>query len=356
MPDPFQNARPYFDVSFPSSGDNFSIANFKNAFRALGFLDFIPGMPRAHNPPDMRIMVRGRDASAYFNPAYYGDADSRIPMGSGDTPVLTAPVSNPRIDVVYVNASGDIRVVFGTEAASPSIPSIAPSGDSIMPIAAIWHRVGETKIVNFEDKDSNSGDGYIYKDLRPWLTIPRASAGGATLGVTAALSVTGDNTAGTLSTAIKSDHHHQGVHAIRKVGSAEMFGDVEFAGPIVQGGNRLTVSGDGLGYARQTRIVPLTDAATINIEASLGNLFRVTLGGNRTLANPTNPIAGQKMIFEIKQDGTGNRTISLGNKFRVPSGIGAITLSTGAGSGDRLGVVYNEADDKFDVVAFVKGF
>jgi hypothetical protein len=33
-------------------------------------------------------------------------------------------------------------------------------------------------------------------------------------------------------------------------------------------------------------IVPLTDAATITTDASLGNLFRVTLASNRTLGNP----------------------------------------------------------------------
>ena len=34
-------------------------------------------------------------------------------------------------------------------------------------------------------------------------------------------------------------------------------------------------------------IIGLTDAATIAVDMSLGNNFSVTLGGNRTLGNPT---------------------------------------------------------------------
>ncbi len=39
--------------------------------------------------------------------------------------------------------------------------------------------------------------------------------------------------------------------------------------------------------------VALTDAATIAMDMSLGNLFNVTLAANRTLGNPTNMVAGQ---------------------------------------------------------------
>ena len=126
MPDPFTNARPYFDVTFPSSGDGFSIAGTRNAFAGLGFMDFIPLQPRAHNPADLRIMVRGTDASSFFNQAYWGNADQRIPLLSGDSPAVVAPVSNPRIDIVYKTPSGDILTVTGTEAGVPTLPSLSP--------------------------------------------------------------------------------------------------------------------------------------------------------------------------------------------------------------------------------------
>ena len=174
MPDAFTNARPYFDVTFPTSGDGFSISGMRNALTGLGFLDLIPLQPRAHNPADTKIMVRGRDASGFYNPIYANDANERVVFSSGDSPAIAAPSANPRIDIVYLTPSGDIRIVTGTEAVTPTLPSLAPSGDTRMPICAIYLKTTQTKIVNFEDKDSNTGDGYIYQDLRPWLRYPRA--------------------------------------------------------------------------------------------------------------------------------------------------------------------------------------
>ena len=55
----------------------------------------------------------------------------------------------------------------------------------------------------------------------------------------------------------------------------------------------------------------LTDAATIAVDASLGNDFRVTIAGNRTMGNPSNPTDGQKIIFQVTQ-GTGGRSRSPG--------------------------------------------
>lgn len=102
--------------------------------------------------------------------------------------------------------------------------------------------------------------------------------------------------------------------------------------------------------------INLTDGATINTNAALGNHFRVTLGGNRTLANPTNAIDGQKILFEITQDGSGSRTLTLGNKFAFGSDITELTLSTAINKKDFLGVQYNLAADKFYVIAVAKGY
>jgi hypothetical protein len=102
--------------------------------------------------------------------------------------------------------------------------------------------------------------------------------------------------------------------------------------------------------------VTLTDAATIATNASLGNHFRVTLGGNRTLGNPTNPTDGQKVIWELIQDATGSRTITLGNAFALGTDITSVTLTTTVNKRDFLGAVYNAAAAKWYVIAFVKGY
>lgn len=102
--------------------------------------------------------------------------------------------------------------------------------------------------------------------------------------------------------------------------------------------------------------VALADAATIATDAALGNHFTVTLAGNRTLGNPTNPTNGQRCIWEITQDGTGSRTLTLGSNFALGTSIAAVTLTTTASKTDILGAIYNATAGKWRVVAFSKGF
>lgn len=203
-------------------------------------MDFLPLQPRAHAPADLKVMVRGRDSGGFYSPIYAGDNNTRIFYNSGDSPAMVAPVSNPRLDIVYLTPSGDIRIVTGSEAVTPALPSLSPSGDRI-PICAIYHRTTETKIVNFEDRNSNTGDGYIYQDLRPQYYSLSAQT---TLTAVTALSVTGDNAVGTGTAAARQDHKHQGVHTIHAVGSGDLLSDVEIYGSAIrQEGNRISIGG-----------------------------------------------------------------------------------------------------------------
>lgn len=102
--------------------------------------------------------------------------------------------------------------------------------------------------------------------------------------------------------------------------------------------------------------VTLTDASTIATDASLSNHFRVTLGGNRTLGNPTNPTDGQRVVWELIQDGTGSRTITLSSAFALGTDITAVTLTTTLNKRDFLGAIYNTTAAKWYVVAFAKGY
>jgi|GEM_PF-2918312 len=104
-------------------------------------------------------------------------------------------------------------------------------------------------------------------------------------------------------------------------------------------------------------IVALTDAATITTDASQGNIFTVTLaaGQSRTLSVPTNPTAGQKALWRVKQGGGSSLTLDV-TGFRFGTDLPSITLSATAGKTDYIGAVYNGTDSIWDVVAFVKGF
>lgn len=104
------------------------------------------------------------------------------------------------------------------------------------------------------------------------------------------------------------------------------------------------------------KVVTLTDAITIATDASLGNVFTVTLGANRTLGDPTNPTNGQKCIWRVRQDATGGRTLAYGAAFRFGTDVTSPTLSTAANKTDYIGAIYNSADLKWDVVAVAKGY
>ena len=82
-------------------------------------------------------------------------------------------------------------------------------------------------------------------------------------------------------------------------------------------------------------IVTLTDGATITPNFNSGNNFTVTLGGNRTMANPSNLVAGQSGSIFIVQDGTGSRTLAWGSYWDFTTGT-APSLTTTAGAVDRV--------------------
>ena len=90
-------------------------------------------------------------------------------------------------------------------------------------------------------------------------------------------------------------------------------------------------------------VVALTDEATIAVDASLGNNFRVTLEGNRTLDNPTNLTDGWTFNIMVKQDATGSRTLAYGNKYAWAGG--APTLTTTASARDQITGIYWSTED-----------
>lgn len=105
-----------------------------------------------------------------------------------------------------------------------------------------------------------------------------------------------------------------------------------------------------------TTITSIAFNGTTASDASLGSYFRGTAVSAFTLSNPTNASDGQKIVWEIIQDGTGGRVMTLGNKFAFGTDITAATLTTTSSKRDFLGAFYNSTADKFYVTAFVKGY
>ena len=108
--------------------------------------------------------------------------------------------------------------------------------------------------------------------------------------------------------------------------------DATVRGNITYQAGSLKISTSARAY---NPITTLTDAASITNNFALGNNFLVTLGGNRTLAAPTNAVAGQSGTIHIIQDGTGSRTLGYGGYWKFPGGT-APTLTTTASKVDVI--------------------
>jgi len=90
--------------------------------------------------------------------------------------------------------------------------------------------------------------------------------------------------------------------------SATVTQNLTVSGNTTLGG---TINVAGANILQQT----LADGATVNWNVALGQIATVTLGGNRTMAAPTNLKVGT-YILHVYQDGTGSRTITWNAVFK----------------------------------------
>jgi hypothetical protein len=104
-------------------------------------------------------------------------------------------------------------------------------------------------------------------------------------------------------------------------------------------------------------VVTLTDASTISVNSALGNDFRLTLTGNsHTIATPSSPSDGQRILFQITQGSGGPYLINWGAGYQFPSVVPPPSLSTSSGYTDLIGFVYNATIGQWLYVAVANGF
>jgi hypothetical protein len=178
----------------------------------------------------------------------------------------------------------------------------------------------------------------VNADINASAAISGSKIQGATTSNTGAVQLTDSTSSTSTSTAatpnsVKSAYDLAAA-ALPKSGGT-MTGAITFAAGQ-------TISGYGLLDGAQTwtkgqrgEITALTDGATITPDFADSNNFSVTLGGNRTLANPTNLTAGQSGCIWITQDGTGSRTLGYDSYWDFTGGTPPI-LSTAASAVDCL--------------------
>lgn len=102
-------------------------------------------------------------------------------------------------------------------------------------------------------------------------------------------------------------------------------------------------------------VVTLTDGATVDLDASLGKVFYLSAGGDRTINAPTNPSDAKVICIRHFANG-GARTLSLsGGGFRFGSTLTGLS-QTASGKTDYIICIYHEIDDIWDTVELVKGY
>lgn len=98
----------------------------------------------------------------------------------------------------------------------------------------------------------------------------------------------------------------------------------------------------------------LTPGTTVATNAALNNIFTLTPVQSFTLSNPTNLKAGATYMWQITQDGTGSRVLSLGTNFKNPGGVVPV-LSTAANAVDLI-TGYSPDGTLVYLVGVLKGF
>jgi len=78
-------------------------------------------------------------------------------------------------------------------------------------------------------------------------------------------------------------------------------------------------------------VATLSDGASIAWDLDTEASAKVTLGGNRTLANPTNMVDGGTYILRVHQDVAGSRTLAFGANYKFPNGVDPVLTTTASG-------------------------
>lgn len=130
----------------------------------------------------------------------------------------------------------------------------------------------------------------------------------------------------------------------------------------IEGDQEITVEMEDSGPAGPTgpssrRVTTLADAATITPDVDVADIFLITLGGDRIIANPTGtPVDGNTMIeLRFTQGGAGGHQPIYGSKYHFSLDQPEPVLSSTPGKTDYVGFAYNALTDKYDCLAVSRG-
>ena len=105
----------------------------------------------------------------------------------------------------------------------------------------------------------------------------------------------------------------------------------------------------------QFHVTTIAGTGTVTPVATAGGTFATTVTGTLTLNGPTGGYDGQKVTLRILNDGSHSVTLATGSgNFRFGTDITSYTNSVS--KTDYIGVIYNLAALRWDVVSVIQGF
>jgi len=129
----------------------------------LLFRQFKDLREQAQATPNMTVYVNASTLDVYIN-------GTRLSFAGGNSPAFSAPVGNPRIDLVTLDDAGVLAITQGTAAAVPAEPMFPRAK---MANQLVYLRPGCTSITAYDD--GNAAHGYLYRDVRPFVAADALS-------------------------------------------------------------------------------------------------------------------------------------------------------------------------------------
>jgi hypothetical protein len=286
------------------------------------------------------------DNEGYYNGFFYNDVNPGWYVSTGkNQKTYNLPTSGYIIGSVLTDVNGDGNLSWTVPTSSTF------TGGTVS---------GPTNFTNGLTSNTISATTYQNLPETPFLPL----SGGTVSGTTRFISGLTANTISAttyqnLPTSITSVTESANVITVVNSNGQSAINTIDAVTGGTYSAGQITLSGTGNvnGTQISTKILPVAltvVSSTASTNASLSSLFTLTLTGNTTLDTPTNGFSGQRIVYRLRQDGTGSKLLTLSSGFR--SGPITVTLSTAANTTDYLGVIYNEIDNVWDVLALNKGY
>ncbi len=299
----------------------------------------------------------GSGATAWTLSTYFDDSTTEFYDDGDSTKRFQFQLSGLTTGITrsYGMPNGSTDLLGATT--SQSISSKFLNANSV-----VWFDNGDTsKRLLFDLSGESAGADLTIKPLQNadyTLTMPAAGTYADPLAENHLDAIVLNNAAATLY--FKSIDTETSVFINQTLASAGVTGNVQLdlSGMSASGNSflqfyptsqRFVLIPDRSGTIETDTVKALTDASTIATDAKSGTVFTVTLGGNRTLGNPTNPVDGMKRIWRVRQDGGGTRTLAFDTAFRFGTAPATCVVTPTGAKTTYIEAIYTGADSKWDV-------